>query len=114
MKKSFRLRGTTETFQATIFIAGDFKKIKKKCQEYCDRIGLCVTVEPTEYIYTKGAEKGARIGLINYPRFPQRFNSAIFCKAESLLYYLMKDSDQISATIMTSDKTYYYATKEKK
>ena len=40
-------------------------------QEYCDRVGLCVTVTETTFIYTKGREPGIIVGLINYPRFPK-------------------------------------------
>jgi hypothetical protein len=40
-------------------------------QKYCD-CGLCVTLTPTEYIYTKGGEPGFVVGLINYPRFPMK------------------------------------------
>ena len=40
------------------------------CQQYCDEVGLCVTIEPTDYIYTNGREPGCVVGLINYPRFP--------------------------------------------
>ncbi len=40
------------------------------CQAYCDEVGLCVTVTPTTFIYTKGREPGVLVGLINYPRFP--------------------------------------------
>lgn len=51
--------------------------------EYVNRVGLCVTVTPTEYIYTgrkdvsadpnycsQASEPGFVVGLINYPRFP--------------------------------------------
>jgi hypothetical protein len=39
-------------------------------QAYCNEVGLCVTLTPTEYIYTAGGEPGCIVGLINYPRFP--------------------------------------------
>lgn len=40
------------------------------CQQYVDNVGLAVTLEPVEFVYTNGCEPGCRIGLINYPRFP--------------------------------------------
>jgi len=40
-------------------------------QDYCDSKGLCVTLTPTTFIYTKGSEPGAIIGLIQYLRFPK-------------------------------------------
>ena len=41
------------------------------CRKYVDRVGLCVTVTPTRYIYSGGEEPGVIVGLINYPRFPK-------------------------------------------
>lgn len=58
------------TFEAKIYIAGSLEHIKQVCASFCLDVGLCVTVEPLEFVYTGGAESGARIGLINYPRFP--------------------------------------------
>ena len=40
------------------------------CQGFVNKIGWCVTVTPTEYIYKDGSEPGAVVGIINYPRFP--------------------------------------------
>lgn len=71
---------TAETFWANIYIglrAGysgklhHMAKLEKLCQNYVDKVGLAVTVTKTKFIYTKGNEPGAIIGLINYPRFPQ-------------------------------------------
>lgn len=53
----------------SIFIAGEFIKARELCREFCDDVGLCVTVTPTSYVYTGGHEHGVIIGLINYPRF---------------------------------------------
>jgi len=39
-------------------------------QQYADHVGLCVSVTKTKYIYAGGSEKGLRVGLRNYPRFP--------------------------------------------
>ena len=40
------------------------------CQKYCDETGFCVTLTPTDFIYTKGKEPGCIVGTIQYPRFP--------------------------------------------
>jgi hypothetical protein len=70
---------TVPTFTAAIYIGfyDTFANIvlpisiaEKICQEYVDEVGLCVTLTPTKFIYTKGNEPGAIVGLINYPRFP--------------------------------------------
>ena len=58
------------TYTVDIFIAGDIADARRICREQCMAIGLCVTVTPTEFIYTGGAESVVRVGLVNYPRFP--------------------------------------------
>ncbi|WP_441252655.1 hypothetical protein AB8A28_24745 [Tardiphaga sp. 71_E8_N1_1] len=93
-----------ETYQATIFIAGDHAQALRACRSYCDEIGLCVTVEPTTYVYTGGAEAGVRIGLINYPRFPSTPKS-IFDRAETLARTLLESLDQQSVSIVATGKT---------
>jgi len=45
--------------------------VKSICKRHVDRIGGCVTVTPTDFIYTNGNEKGAIVGFIQYPRFPK-------------------------------------------
>lgn len=44
---------------------------------YCDSKGLCVSLTPTEFIYTSSADKNIDgfeprfiVGLINYPLYP--------------------------------------------
>lgn len=61
---------TCVSYPINIYIAGDFKSIEAVCQEFCDTIGFCVTVTPTSYVYRRGRESGAIIGLINYPQYP--------------------------------------------
>ena len=75
-----------ETFTATIYVGLRVRYtgvvfgldvIRDWLQSYCKEKGFCVTVSPTEYIYTHGPasgcvgrEPGCAVGLINYPRFP--------------------------------------------
>jgi hypothetical protein len=54
-----------------IWMAGDIAQAKQVCREFCRDVGLCVTVEAVDYIYTGGEETGFRVGLINYARFPK-------------------------------------------
>lgn len=95
------------TFWARIFIAGYFAMIEATCQTYCDAVGLCVTVERSNYIYTDGNERGAVIGLINYPRFPST-PEEIFNRAETLAMRVMEACDQRSFSIMTPALTRWY------
>lgn len=61
----FKIRGASQTK-----LPGElYGEALDLCQEYCDRVGLCVSIKETNFIYTKGYETGVEIGLINYPRF---------------------------------------------
>lgn len=70
------------TWQATIYVGlqehydgpiHSVDEIAKACHDYCDEIGLCVTVTPLQFVYSRGGEPGVAVGLINYPRFPKNF-----------------------------------------
>lgn len=69
----------TPTYTATIYAglldtgrqtAGAIETVSALCQAYVDDVGLCVTVTPTDFLYTGGREPGVAVGLMNYPRFP--------------------------------------------
>jgi ferredoxin len=103
-----------ETYTATIYIGTkDTKRIWKDslpsdayniCQDYCNTVGLCVTVTPTTYIYSYGNEPGFIIGLINYPRFPsspEKIKEQSLELAEMLRYHYR----QRRCTIVFPDET---------
>ena len=100
---------SSPTYWAKIFIAGDIAIIKQVCREHCFDVGLCVTVEPTTYIYTGGEEDGVVIGLINYPRFPVDVLSDLVLKAEALAVKVMNRACQHSFTIMSPVETRWYS-----
>ena len=60
---------TAPTFAVRIFLSGPIEVAKQVLREECMQ-GLCVTIDPTHYVYTGGEEAGYVIGLLNYPRFP--------------------------------------------
>lgn len=91
------------TYRADIFIAGDRADAERICKAFCME-GLCVTVTPTEFIYTAGAEPGVRVGLINYPRFPAA-RSAIRETALRLTETLLDGLYQHSASVVADDET---------
>jgi hypothetical protein len=112
---------SVQTFTATIYV-GAFSRdagiiysldiIKGLCQEYVNRVGLCVTVTPTDFIYTNGYEPGAVIGLINYPRFPMLsdvIKKHALVLGELLLYKL----DQYVVSIVMPDETVMLTNKYK-
>jgi len=102
---------SADTFEARIYIASDLATIKQVCRQQCMEVGLCVTVQPTDFIYTAGEESGAVIGLINYARFPSSPDE-IKQKAETLAHRLMVACCQRSFSIVTTDKSTYYQRSE--
>lgn len=96
------------SYPVSIFIAGDPYAATEYCQAHCDRIGLCVTVTFTEYVYTGGSESGVIVGLINYPRFPAEPRE-IWFKAETLARELRDALKQESFTIQAADKTVWFS-----
>ena len=104
----------TETFNCTVFIAGDIDVAKQFCREYFYNTGWCCTIEPTTYIYTGGEEEGIRIGFINYARFPIDSKQLQLERVTKFSEQLAKKLCQKSLSIVTTDKTYYIELMEKK
>lgn len=75
------------------------------CQRYVDMIGLCVTVTPTEYVYTDGREPGVIVGLINYPRFPSD-RETIRAHAENIARHMLVELDQFRVTVIVGGETF--------
>jgi len=92
------------TYTASIYVGGSLSEAMRTARRFCDEEGLCVTVEPVSYVYTRGSTDGVRVGLINYPRFPTA-PEAIFALAEKLTLILIEDLGQESASIVATDKT---------
>lgn len=97
-------RVEVETYTAQVYIGGSFAEACRVAQDYCDSVGLCVTVEPVSYIYTDGSTDGVRVGLINYGRFPSN-PDAVFGHAEKLANILIYDLGQQTATIIATDRS---------
>ena len=60
-----------------LYIAGNYRDIKKVAGRYVSEERTCVSIVPCQYMYPVDSEyalyandDGARITLINYPRFP--------------------------------------------
>lgn len=93
-------------YPVSIFIAGDAKTAKMICRDFCDKVGLCVTVTPTTYLYTGGQEEGVIVGLINYPRFPAD-PGVIFATANELAEKLRQLLGKQSFTVQTRDAAFW-------
>lgn len=100
-----------ETYTATIEIAGDFAHIRQLCRAYCYEKGECVSLVAAEYPYKGGLESGAKVGLINYPRFP-REPAEIWDRAVELGTILRDALCQHSFTIVATDKTEFFSRRE--
>jgi hypothetical protein len=95
---------TEKTFWVKIYMSGPIEAAKQVCRAVCHDEGLCVTIDPTHFIYTGGEEAGFVVGLINYPRFP-KMDDEIMDTAKYLVEELLLSTHQHSALIMTPDIT---------
>jgi ferredoxin len=94
------------TFWARVFLAGPIAVAEQILREACMADGLCVTIEPTKFVYTGGEEVGYVVGLVNYPRFPST-PERITERALGLAETLLMRTYQRSALVMTPMKTYW-------
>lgn len=96
------------TIRFDIYMAGDLAQAKQVCREYCFEVGLCVHIEPVDFIYTGGEEAGFKVGLINYPRFPSD-SAALKSTAEGLATRLMERLCQHSFCIVGTSETEWFS-----
>lgn len=99
---------SSSTYWARIFIAGPIEVAKQIIREECLREGLCVTIEPTTFIYTGGEEVGYVVGLNNYPRFPKSTED-IDLRAEDLARKLLDKTFQHSCMVQTPHITLWFS-----
>ena len=97
---------TEKTFQVRIYVSGPIEHAKALLRKEVMRKGLCVTIEPTTFIYSGGEESGYVVGLIQYPRFPAR-ESSIVLRAKKIANLLMRQTAQWSALVVAPDKSIY-------
>jgi hypothetical protein len=88
------------TFQIRLYLSGPIDIAKQAIRAECLREGLCVTIEPTTYIYSGGEEEGYVVGLLNYPRFPVT-EEQLTARAEDLMTKLLEATHQHSALMVT-------------
>ena len=111
MEAIYKRKETVPTFWAKIYISGPIEIAKQIIRRDCFEVGLCITIEPTTFIYTGGEEEGYVVGLINYPRFPCD-SAKIKERATSLAHILRTETYQHSVLIMFSDETVWYTVRE--
>lgn len=76
----------------------------KVCEDYCNDVGLGLTVWLCSFVYTGGDEPGVCVGIINYPRFPSSKDD-IRRHALVLAGRLKETFRQERLTVVFSDET---------
>lgn len=97
-------RITAPTCVATVYVAGEYADAVASLRRQCIEDGLCVTITPTKFVYTGGAEDGVAVGFINYPRFPKT-PEEIMARAVGVAERLIVDLYQLSASIVGPTET---------
>lgn len=97
---------TEPTFAVRLYMAGDIEQAKRvlRREVFPPNAGLCVTVEPTTFIYTGGEEAGFVVGFVNYPRFPTT-PEGLTKRAKTIAFRLLEDLYQWSALLVTPTET---------
>jgi ferredoxin len=90
---------SVDTHWVRLYLSGPIEVAKQVCREECLSAGLCVTIEPTTFIYTGGEESGYVVGLVNYPRFPAT-PEALNARARELAIKLLDRTCQHSVLVM--------------
>lgn len=99
------------TYTVEICIAGDAREAENICRRFCMAHGFCVTVTPTTYVYTGGAEAGVIVRCINYPRFPSD-PADLWERAEVLAHALRVGLFQHSFSMIAPDRTLWVTERE--
>lgn len=103
---------TLPTATARLYLSGPIEVAKQIIRAECLREGLCVTVEPTTFIYTGGEEAGYVVGLLDYPRFPCG-QKKLTARATDLMHKLLEGTHQHSALMVTPQVTEWITKREK-
>ncbi len=96
-----------DTFTVRIYVSGPIEIAKQYLRGECRRQGLCVTIEPTTFIYTGGEEVGYVVGLLNYPKFPTT-PEQLDDRAVDICRGLLDATFQDSALMVTPMRTLHF------
>jgi len=95
---------TEKTHRCNIYASGPISEAEQIIRKYCADEGLCVTINPTKFIYSLGEEQGYVVGVINYPRFPKE-ESEVWDVASTLAKKMMEGTHQGSTMVESANKT---------
>jgi hypothetical protein len=90
-----------------IWIGGDHADATRACRSYTLQ-GLCVAIQPVDYVYTMGMESGVCVTLINYPRIPFE-PERIEAIAIDLGHFLCKELHQGSFSVEGPKTTHWFS-----
>ncbi len=93
-----------KTYWVKIYQSGSIESASQVIRRECLSGGLCVTIEPTKFIFLGGEEAGFVVCLINYPRFPET-QEKILERAKDLAIKILDETYQISTLLMTPEET---------
>jgi hypothetical protein len=99
------------THTVRLYLSGPIEVAKQAIRADTLHAGLCVTIEPTTFIYTGGEEAGYVVGLLNYPRFPCE-PQALEDRARDLMHKLLAATHQQSALMVTPERTEWVTLRE--
>lgn len=102
------MQARNDTYWVKIYLAGPIEVAKQFIRKKATTVRMCVTIEPTTYIYSGGEETGYVVGYINYPRF-EKIPSEIWKEAVVLAQELKDETGQKSFTIMATDTTFWHS-----
>lgn len=97
-----------KTYTIKLYVAGPIEQAKQVIRRKSYPKGLCVTVEPTTYIYAGGEEAVYVVGLLAYPRYPES-DESLYEKGVSLLTDLIEETYQWSGLIVTPEFTRHFS-----
>jgi ferredoxin len=92
------------TYVVRLYLSGPIEVAKQVLRAECMAVGLCVTIEPTLFVYTGGEEAGYVVGLLNYPRFPSP-PADLVERARALMQRLLAETHQHSALMVTPESS---------
>lgn len=93
---------TESTYWIHVWMSGPIDVAKQVLRQICFPGGLCVTIDPTTYIYAGGEESGFVVRFVNYPRFPET-PEQIKSRARLAAIKLLEGTFQHSALIVTPE-----------
>jgi hypothetical protein len=100
------------TYVVQLYMAGNIDDAKRLLRQECypPNAGLCVTIEPTTFIYAGGEENGFVVGFANYPRFPSE-PEILYTRAKAIALRLIPALCQWTAMLVAPNQTEWITVK---